>query len=827
MGILFVIDVANDRKSEEIERMTQRLPVILIALAFFVLVAVVPVLAVDNSNYYVVANDIGQGATVYIGEQGLNVTRALNGHTRIGWWASGAPLATPYSQSFDFGTLAGASAFTVSDTFVGYTGNWYTLDPVTNTAVAPAFNVQDPTLLINIWDWDQSSDVTSRSVAQGDNLGFKVSTNMISALDPVHRQPVFNTMAGDGYINIRVKDESGATLTALYNQSAATGGELEPLTSLNVSVSPYFWGIQPGTVVTPGATGNWSTGALNEYDQQAYPIGTYTVYAESLLNNMKNNYKNGGVAYTTKTISQTVTISLVRNIVKIEANKDSVVRGGFFSVTVTGKPSTTYHLWVKNTSDLAGGPDGQPPLATSAQAGVTFDINAGTAEATRAQAVATANSALGYAYANGGAGIVVFDDVSHSADTGFGTRSGFNIVTSANGVRTVEFLTTSWTKPQKYTLHVEQNFVTIGSPSFKIDEVNVTVEPGSSFPPTVTGINPAAGVNSTRVWIWNLAGTNFSYGATAKLNRTGYADITGTSVTVISPSQIECWFDLTNRINGSYNIVVTNLDDLTGVLENGFIVTAPDAGASASDTGVYRPGAGFYLKMDNGSTWNPSTDKYLAWDNAADDLPVAGDWNSDGRTETGVYRPGAGFYLKMNNGSAWNPSTDKYLAWDNAALDRPIAGDWNSDGRTETGVYRHGAGFYLKMDNGSTWNPTTDAYLAWDNAGTDLPVAGDWNSDGRTETGVYRPGAGFYLKMDNGSTWNPTTDVYLAWDNAGTDLPVAGDWNSDGRTETGVYRPGAGFYLKMDNGSTWNPTTDAYLAWDNANGDLPIAGIFV
>ena len=67
-----------------------------------------------------------------------------------------------------------------------------------------------------------------------------------------------------------------------------------------------------------------------------------------------------------------------------------------------------------------------------------------------------------------------------------------------------------------------------------------------------------------------------------------------------------------------------------------------------------------------------------------------------------------------------------YLAWDNAAEDLPIAGDWNEDGRDETGVYRPGVGFYLKMDNGNTWNPTTDLYLAWDNANGDLPIAGNF-----------------------------------------------------------------------------------------------------
>ena len=94
--------------------------------------------------------------------------------------------------------------------------------------------------------------------------------------------------------------------------------------------------------------------------------------------------------------------------------------------------------------------------------------------------------------------------------------------------------------------------------------------------------------------------------------------------------------------------------------------------------------------------------------------------------ETGVYRPGVGFYLKMDNSNSWNPSTDRYLAWDNADLDRPIAGDWNGDGKTETGVYRPGAGFYLKMDNTDTWKPSTDRTLAWDKANGDLPFAGNF-----------------------------------------------------------------------------------------------------
>ena len=50
--------------------MTKRLTIALIALVALVLVAVLPA----SANYYQVNNTINQGATVYIGEQQLNIS---------------------------------------------------------------------------------------------------------------------------------------------------------------------------------------------------------------------------------------------------------------------------------------------------------------------------------------------------------------------------------------------------------------------------------------------------------------------------------------------------------------------------------------------------------------------------------------------------------------------------------------------------------------------------------------------------------------------------------------------------------------------------------
>jgi hypothetical protein len=210
--------------------------------------------------------------------------------------------------------------------------------------------------------------------------------------------------------------------------------------------------------------------------------------------------------------------------------------------------------------------------------------------------------------------------------------------------------------------------------------------------------------------------------------------------------------------------------------------------------GIYKDGVWNLDLYGNGGK-GAGSDLYLAWDNAAGDLPVAGDWNMDGQAETGVYRPGVGFYLKMDNGSTWTPSTDQYLAWDNAAGDRPIAGDWNMDGRAETGVYRPGVGFYLKMDNGSTWTPSSAVNTAytfpgvagWTPAGW-TPIVGDWNGNGITKIGVYKD-ASWYLDYNGNGVWD-SGDKECQYPTQPYTAPVVGDWDGNGNSSVGYYRWG-------------------------------------
>ena len=93
--------------------------------------------------------------------------------------------------------------------------------------------------------------------------------------------------------------------------------------------------------------------------------------------------------------------------------------------------------------------------------------------------------------------------------------------------------------------------------------------------PTLISITPNSGLNTGSVSITNLAGTYFQTGAAVKLAKSGETDIAATGVTVVSPTQITCAFDLTGKAAGQWNVVVTNPDAQSGTLNNGFTVTAP------------------------------------------------------------------------------------------------------------------------------------------------------------------------------------------------------------------------------------------------------------
>ena len=99
--------------------------------------------------------------------------------------------------------------------------------------------------------------------------------------------------------------------------------------------------------------------------------------------------------------------------------------------------------------------------------------------------------------------------------------------------------------------------------------------PAAGAAPTVTSIDPFQGTDDGPVSV-TITGTDFANGASASLQKDGETDIAGTSVTVVSDTEITCDFDLTGVATGLWDVTVENPDAQSGTLPDGFEVIAAD-----------------------------------------------------------------------------------------------------------------------------------------------------------------------------------------------------------------------------------------------------------
>jgi len=158
-------------------------------------------------------------------------------------------------------------------------------------------------------------------------------------------------------------------------------------------------------------------------------------------------------------------------------------------------------------------------------------------------------------------------------------------------------------------------------------------------------------------------------------------------------------------------------------------------GDGTDEVGVWRPSTRQFLLDANGNgKWDSPTggDQLTPAFGAATDRPLAGDWNGDGKDEVGVWRPGdRRFRLDANGNGRWDgpAGTDILTGAFGASTDVPVAGDWNGDGRDEVGGWRPSEGkFRLDTNGDGTWDGMGggDTASAVFGNSTDRPVAGKW-----------------------------------------------------------------------------------------------------
>ena len=164
---------------------------------------------------------IQQGGTVYVGEQGLDITTALGGDTSIGWWASGAAIATS-SPDYQVPVSSSSNFYVSPSPFEQYTGTWYRINSQ-GKEDGVAFTVEDPSLAVRVIDSSINLDVTNKWIPRGDQAAFIIDSN----LNQIFSRGSSSTEG----ITLYVQAPSGGQYSALFDSS----GRLHSLENLVLS----------------------------------------------------------------------------------------------------------------------------------------------------------------------------------------------------------------------------------------------------------------------------------------------------------------------------------------------------------------------------------------------------------------------------------------------------------------------------------------------------------------------------------------------------------------------------------------------------------------
>ena len=167
-------------------------------------------------------------------------------------------------------------------------------------------------------------------------------------------------------------------------------------------------------------------------------------------------------------------------------------------------------------------------------------------------------------------------------------------------------------------------------------------------------------------------------------------------------------------------------------------------------------------------------------------VPIAGDFNGDGKSDVLWYRPGPAA------DTMWRGRADATFVRQPITVTgsyTPIAGDFDGDGKTDILWYRPGGRSDPLWRGSSGPRPFVVAPSETVN-GSYLPVVGDFDGDGRDDILWYAPGAA------PDPVWRGASgpDFFASGPEVsvnGTYLPVVGDFDGDGRDDILWYGPGA------------------------------------